>query len=225
MEQRLGSGPGVKFFPDCSEPSLSPRASSGHRDTNLLPKKILLNAHTTFTLGCKFNPASEETTMLSRTRSARHQPPAQPGGPTTGWALLPWGPTAIPHLTLCLRRGLGGRPGWVGGSGTGAETPENPGGAHVPRHHVAPSPPQRAENTQRLRERACPRGRDRLRKGLCTSSSSHLVSEKLRASPPGLTDPHRVPQTMTRLRGVPGASRSPLALSDTSETVCLTIHK
>lgn len=97
----------------------------------------------------------------------------------------------------------------------------------MPRHHVAPSPPQRAEDTQRLRERerACPRGRDRLRKGLCASSSSHLVSEKLRASPPGLTDPHRVPQTMTRLLGVPGASRSPLALSDTSETVCLTIHK
>lgn len=59
-----GVGWGVKSFPDCSEPSPSPRASSGHRDTDLLPKMILFNAHTTFILGCKFSPASEEITML-----------------------------------------------------------------------------------------------------------------------------------------------------------------
>lgn len=33
------------------EATPSPRASSGHRDTSLLPKKILLNAHTKFILG------------------------------------------------------------------------------------------------------------------------------------------------------------------------------
>lgn len=59
----------------------------------------------------------------------------------------------------------------------------------------------------------------------CASSSPRPVAEKLRASPHSLTDPHRVPQTVTRFLGVPGASRSPLALSDTSETLCLTIHK
>lgn len=173
-----GVGLGVKPFPDCSEPSPSPRASSGHRDTNLLPKKILLNAHTTFILGCKFSPASEETTVLLGTWKAHHQPPAQPGRQTTGWAPLPWGPT-VPLISypaygggegtggFPLRTGLGGLPRMGGGSGTCMETPERPWGC------------------PRAQRATCPGGRDRLRKGRCAGPAARHTP-RLRTSGPAL---------------------------------------
>lgn len=55
----------------------------------------------------------------------------------------------------------------------------------------------------------------------------HAVGANLRAGPRSLTGGGGlpVPQMMTRLPGVFGASRNPLAPTDSPETVCLTIHK
>lgn len=162
--------------------------------------------------------------------------PAQPGRQTTGWALLPRGPTRTSHLIPCLRgwggevalsrRGLGVCPGWVGGSGTSMETPERPGGAHVPRHHVVPpSPPAAREHSEDCEPLAQGAVTD-LGRGAVLGQQlfTPLIGEP--QGPP--SRPHRptqVPQTGTKLPGVRGASGSPLALSDTSETVCLTTHK
>lgn len=64
LQALLGCGPGVKSLPDCSEPLTLPKGllkmaeaaplaklPQGHSHNSLLPKKILLNAHTKFILG------------------------------------------------------------------------------------------------------------------------------------------------------------------------------
>lgn len=123
---RLRRGPGGQSFSHCSEPSLHPRAASGHRNANLLPKKILLNAHITFILGCKLRPASEDNN--ARVNVGVLLPPApSTAGETDGRvdSASP-GPPSIPYtllvgvrqggeaaLSLMGLRGLPGMDGWI----------------------------------------------------------------------------------------------------------------
>lgn len=134
---RLGSGPGVKASPHSSEPQPLPlqmgmlqlseasppcRASSGHRDTSLFPKKILLNVHTRFILG--FANSIQQVKRQQCPWRTGHQPPAQPprlrGGlhfPQAAWYLLSYTlPQALPPCGGCfVPRGAqeSAQDGWI----------------------------------------------------------------------------------------------------------------
>lgn len=192
---KLGCGLGAKSFSDCSKPSPFPRASSGRRDTNLLPKMILLNAHTTFILGCEFNPASEEMTMLLGHGGLATSPQHSRGD-------RPWVGSASPgpHHTSgpipCLQ-GWGGMgrfpfPSWAQGSAQdgwadlelvlkhlrGLGVPACP---DIPR---LPTPPQQPERPPGLRA-TCPRGLCRTQAGaLCWASSSSHPHARVPQGPP-----------------------------------------
>ena len=192
---RLRRGPGGQSFSHCSEPSLHPRAASGHRNANLLPKKILLNAHITFILGCKLRPASEDNNARVNVGVLLPPAPSTAGGDRRqGGLCFPRAPQYPLYSACGGEAGWGGCPVPDGAQGSARDgrvdlepvpkTPESPGGAHVPRHHTAPLPPQRPENMQSLRA-TCPGGRDPLRKGWCDGPAA-LHTPQPRGSGPSL---------------------------------------
>lgn len=190
-----------------------------------LSKKILLNAHTKFILGFADSVQQGKRQQCSCEHGALATGPSQ-GDHGVGSASL------RPPSTSCLktlppvRTGLGGLPRMDLQSLlkhlSVLEAPV------WPRRDTAPCFrwPEDIAETER---EDLPQGPG-LTKVLLWGQqpfTPHAVGANLRVGPRSLTGGGDlpVPQMMTRLPGVIGASRNPLAPSDTPETVCLTIHK
>lgn len=158
---RFGSGSRVKSYPAALSPAPlqkgvlkvaeahpPPRElPQGHRDTSLLPKKNLLNAHTKFILVFADSVWQEKTPQC-------HLPPAQQGDHRVGPASLQ--PPDTPGLTLPMSwavpspMGSGVCPGWVELQSVWKHQSvlEGPTG---PRRDVPPHPsPKQPENSPEI---------------------------------------------------------------------------